>query len=300
MNVNILSFCLLLLAIISCKNEKTTIDKNDIAYLESAYLETKADTTFNQLVQAYGKAITKSTDNTLKQSLLVKAIDLCNVPEKSTLKEVFSLELLKTNPNHERAADMLFELAENMEFRNKMDAAAMLYSGFSKRFPNDSRTKAAQEKIKTDQENHETYFKKLAKDILNNPGQKGINAASTELFIDMSESFAISFPNEKMAPAYLFNAAGMARTLGSLPKTIGLYDWITQYYPNFEKAPLALFLKGFALDSEIGNFDAAKEVYEHFLAKHPQDSLVKDVKFLLENLGKSPDQMFKEMEMEKQ
>jgi TolA-binding protein len=49
----------------------------------------------------------------------------------------------------------------------------------------------------------------------------------------------------------------------------------------------------------MGKFESATEVYKEFLNKYPQDSLAKDVRFLLENIGKTPDQMFKEMEMAK-
>lgn len=292
-------FILLLFLIFSCKNEKPVIDKSDLSFLEKEYQKTKADSTFNQLVQAYGKAILKSDDNTEKQALLMKAVELCSAPEKAPLKEVFFIELLKVNPSHAKAADFIFELAESMESRDKKEAASMLYSGFVQRFPADPRAKNLSDKILKEQGDHDTYFKNLAKNVLTNPGERGVNATNTELFIDLCESFAIVFPQEKAAPVYLFKAADMARALGSLPKMLSLYDWIVKYYPTFDKASLALFLKGFALDSELGKFDAASEVYQEFLVKYPQDSLAKDVQFLLDNIGKSPDQMYKEMEMAK-
>jgi hypothetical protein len=291
---------IILFAFISCKNENVVIDKNDITYLESEYQKSKADSTFNRLVQAYGKAVINSKDKKVKQEFLQKAITLCEGPEKAPLKEVFFIELLKVNPDHTKAADFIFELAESMELRNKKEAASLLYSGFAHRFPSDPRSKDISGKILKEQSNHDTYFKNLAKNVLTNPGERGVNADNTELFIDLCESFAIAYPNEKMSPVYLFKAADMARALGSLPKMLSLYDWVFQYYPTFDKAPLALFLKGFALDSELRKFDEAKEVYQEFLVKFPQDSLAKDVNYLLENLGKSPDQMFKEMQMENQ
>lgn len=284
---------------VSCKNEKPLTDKNDLAILEADYAQNKADSTFNQLVQAYGKAIIKSEDDAKKQELLLKAVDLCSAPEKAPLREVFAIELLKVNPNHAKAADFLYELAISMEARQKSEAASMLYSGFTQRFASDRRAKDVTDKIIKEQADHENYFKNLAKDVLTNPGDRGVNPANTELFIDMCESFAIAYPTEKMAPVYLFKAADMARALGSLPKMLSMYDWIVKYYPTFDKASLALFLKGFALDSEMGKFESATEVYNEFLNKYPQDSLAKDVRFLLENIGKTPDQMYKEMEMAK-
>jgi TolA-binding protein len=114
----------------------------------------------------------------------------------------------------------------------------------------------------------------------------------------MSESFALAFPTDPAAPVYLMKGADMCRALGNTPEMLSLYDWVYQYYPKYEKASLALFLRGFTLDTELGKFDEAKRIYEKFLANYPQDSMAKDVKFLLENIGKTPDEMFKEMKKE--
>jgi hypothetical protein len=282
----------------ACKND-VAMDKTDISYLEKEFQKTKADSTFNQLIQAYGTAVRESEDNSKKEAFLIKAIDLCTAPEKIYLKEVLSTELLKVNPQHTKAADYLYSLAEGMEYKNKAEAASMLYNGFCKRFPNDSRSKDALKKIDATHTNSAVYFKKLMSDILTNPGKEGINEENALKFIDLSESFALAFPEEKMAPVYLFQAADISRALGSIPKVISLYDWIYLYYPEFSKASLALFLKGYTLDAELKKYDEAKVIYENFLIKYPQDSLSKDVKFLLANLGKSDDALFKEMEMEK-
>lgn len=284
------------ITLLSCKSNDKNLDKSDISYLETEFKTTKADTTFNKLVQAYGKAIINSEDSQTKEALLIKAVELCNVPEKLPMKEVFAVELLKVNPNHKNAANDLYDLAESMESRNRKEAAAMLYDAFSQRFPNDKRANFASEKKLAEQQNHEEYFKNQAKKVLDNPNESGVNEMNTAHFIDMCETFAIAFPNDKMAPVYLFKGADMARAMGNTPKIMSLYDWVYTYYPKFEKAPLALFLRGFTLDSELGNFTEAKKAYEKFLAKYPQDSLAKDVQFLMNNLGKTPDQMYKEMQ----
>ncbi|HMT52200.1 MAG TPA: tetratricopeptide repeat protein [Saprospiraceae bacterium] len=293
-----LLYFLLIVNFVACKNETKPIDKNDLGYLESEYQKSKADSSFNKLVQAYGKAILASQDAENKETLLLKAIEHCNVPDKENLQEVFILEFLKFSPKHKNAADYLYNLAERMDDRNKTQAAAMLYDGFQQRFPNDKRAEFALKKVDETQKDHENYFKELAKRVLDNPGEKGVNEANTTQFIDMSESFALAFPTDPAAPVYLMKGADMCRALGNTPEMLSLYDWVYQYYPKYEKAPLALFLRGFTLDTELGKFDEAKRIYEKFLANYPQDSMAKDVKFLLENIGKTPDEMFKEMKKE--
>ena len=75
----------LLTSLLACKNETKPVDKNDLGYLESEYQKSKADTSFNKLVQAYGKAILASQDANTKETLLLKAIEHCNVPDKENL-----------------------------------------------------------------------------------------------------------------------------------------------------------------------------------------------------------------------
>jgi hypothetical protein len=52
-----------------------------------------------------------------------------------------------------------------------------------------------------------------------------------------------------------------------------------------------LFLKGFALENEFYRTEDARKTYESFLTKYPQDSLADDVKMLLQNLGKRPEEI---------
>jgi TolA-binding protein len=77
---------------------------------------------------------------------------------------------------------------------------------------------------------------------------------------------------------------------------MSLYDWIIQYYPKSDKTASVLFLKGFILDSELSRKEEAKKVYNNFLEKYPGDSLANDVKFLLDNLGKSDQEIIKGLE----
>jgi tetratricopeptide (TPR) repeat protein len=112
---------------------------------------------------------------------------------------------------------------------------------------------------------YETYVK-------NNPGQTDINAG------------------------YLFRSAEVARSIRSFEKAIMLYDDIITNYPTTEKSAQALFLKAFTLDNELKKFDEAKIIYESFLQKYPNDEFADDTQFLLNNLGKSEEEIIKSFE----
>lgn len=282
---------------LSCKNNKIdSIAESKISDLKKEYAVTKADTSFNKLVQAYGQAIMETKDKKQKEILLNNAITLCAAPEKSNLKEIFSTELLKLNPNVGSANDIIWNLAQSMLIRGKTEVASVLLKGFKEKFPTDARNKEAEKLILSEQRDIHSYIKGLAESVFQNPGANGLNDENTQKYIDVCESFALVYPEDKMAAEYLFRAAEMSRAISGFSKMMSLYDWIYQYFPDYKKAPLALFLKGFAMDSEFKQPAEAKKIYDQFLSEFPNDSLANDVKFLLKNLGKSDDDILKEIE----
>jgi tetratricopeptide (TPR) repeat protein len=281
----------------SCRNNQSeSVAESNISVLKKEYTETKADTTFNKLVQAYGQAIIETKDKKQKETLLDNAITLCAAPEKSNLKEIFSTELLKLNPNVGSANDIIWNIAQSMLVRGKTEVASVLYTGFKEQFPEDGRNKEAEKLILSEQKDIHSYIKRLAEGVFENPGTNGLNNENTQKYIDVCESFALVYPKDKMAAEYLFRAAEMSRAIKGFSKMMSLYDWIYQYFPDYKKAPLALFLKGFAMDSEFKQPAEAKKIYDQFLSEFPNDSLANDVKFLLKNLGKSDDEILKEIE----
>ncbi len=286
-----------LLFFLSCRNN--SIDsavESKIFTFQEEYNNTKADSSFNKLIQAYGQSIMETKDKKQKEILLNNAISLCNVPEKSNLKEIFSTELLKLHPNVSSANDIIWNLGQSMLVRGKNEVASILFRGFKEKFPSDPRNKEMEKLILSEQKDIHAYIKRLAESVFENPGKNGLNDENTQKYIDICESFALVYPTDKMAAEYLFRAAEMSRAISGFSKMMSLYDWIYQYFPNYKKAPLALFLKGFAMDSEFKQPVEAKKIYDQFLLEFPNDSLAKDVKFLLKNLGKSDEEILKEIE----
>ena len=52
-----------------------------------------------------------------------------------------------------------------------------------------------------------------------------------------------------------------------------------------------MFLKAYVLENNLNDIERARETYNAFLAKYPTHHLADDVNFLLENLGKSDDEI---------
>ena len=80
---------------------------------------------------------------------------------------------------------------------------------------------------------------------------------------------------------------------------MSIYDWILEKYPNYEKAPTSLFLKGFIIENNIKDDVMAKEIYNKFLSDYPKHDLADDVQFLIDNLGKSDQEILEMIESKK-
>lgn len=112
------------------------------------------------------------------------------------------------------------------------------------------------------------------------------------------QEFVDAFPDDTAAPEYLFKKADLYRSLKEGEKSIQTYNHILEQYPDYHKAAYCLFLKGFVLENEMMNIEKAKEAYQSFLEKYPQHDLAKDVQFSLQNLGKSPEEIINQFELE--
>jgi len=142
----------------------------------------------------------------------------------------------------------------------------------------------------------DTYIFGLGEKLFIDPDNTGINRAAAMNYVDACEAYALAYPKSPKAAESLFKSAEVAKSLRTFPKSLSLYDWILEKYPNYEKAPTALFLKGFIIENNIGDDKKAREIYDQFLAEYPSNDLADDVEFLIENLGKSDEEILQMIE----
>jgi tetratricopeptide (TPR) repeat protein len=128
------------------------------------------------------------------------------------------------------------------------------------------------------------------------PSGTGFSKASADSLADLYATFAGRFPDDSLAPDYLFKAAGICMNMQEGAKAIGYFDKILADYPKWEKAPFCLFFKGYVQENVLRNLDQAKETYLLFLEKYPDNDFSDDARAALDNLGKTPEQMVREFE----
>lgn len=131
--------------------------------------------------------------------------------------------------------------------------------------------------------------------ILVDVDETGVNRNASMRYVDASEAIALAVPDDKKVPEYLYKSAEIARSIRTLPKAMSLYDWIIDQYPNYVDIPKVLFIKAYLIEYEYGDIEEARKLYEAFLKKYPSHEFAKSAEFLLKNLGKSEEEILKEI-----
>jgi TolA-binding protein len=132
--------------------------------------------------------------------------------------------------------------------------------------------------------------------MLYDNSQEAFDPTSAQNLIDEYELFVQTYPQDTMAPAYLFKAAELAMVIRSSAKAIELYGNVYRDYPNHPKAGTSLFLMGFVNDDQVKNLAEAQKYYRLFIAEFPEHNLIDDATFSLQNLGKSDEDIIREFE----
>jgi TolA-binding protein len=114
--------------------------------------------------------------------------------------------------------------------------------------------------------------------------------------IQLYTDFATYFPNDSLAPEYLFKAGEVATGAKKYKRSLELYQTIAQKYPNYKHMMQSLYLQAFLLDNFLNDDAAAKTIYEEIISKYPNTNYAKDAKAAIEHLGKTDDQLIEEFE----
>jgi len=108
--------------------------------------------------------------------------------------------------------------------------------------------------------------------------------------------YASTYPQDMLAPEFLFKASDIYMNLNNPQKTISLFDEILTKYPAYINTPTILFLKGFVYEDQLNDYENARICYQNFIEKYPGSDFADDAIVSLNNLGKSPEEMIKEFE----
>lgn len=131
------------------------------------------------------------------------------------------------------------------------------------------------------------------------------NTQHIDSLTHLYEKFAVEFPQDSMAPTYLFNAANYNSSQASngdmkyLDLAVIEYLKIVDNYSGSKEAATALFRLGYIYDNDKGDTSKAREYYLKYLEKYPKGEYANDVMLINSKfLGKSPEEIFDQMQKE--
>ncbi len=297
---NIIFTLLAVFFLFSCKTDTTNTDNSIVSSEYSAALESLntnpgKESALNYL-KAVRNAIAKSEDQAKTKEYLDKGLSVAEEYSMGPAAIGFLMPLLKSYPDAPKKEEYTAKLASALSDIGKKIPGDVLIDAYMNQYPNGKYTDVLVKKQTTKIENIDTFLVNLAKDIFVNPDKFGINRLAAQKYVDACEAYALGNKNSAMAPEYLYRAAEMARTLKTYPKALNIYDWIESEYPKYEKSATTMFLKGFMLENELNDKESARKVYQKFVKRFPESELQDDVKFLLDNIDKSDEEIMKLIE----
>lgn len=124
---------------------------------------------------------------------------------------------------------------------------------------------------------------------------KAIDRKKATDMIALYKDYAVKFPDDTLSPEYLFKAGDIANGIGSSREAIAFYKQCAENN-SYRKRAVALFLEGFILENQLKDYFKARGIYNEFLEKYPDHPLTDDVKYSLQNIGKSPEDLIREFE----
>ena len=283
-------FIITLLFLFACKGGNSAEEKA-INEMSALYESNPSDSTAMAYISAMSKYVEKHglDDSTSARYLLESARVSAAQNQVNQALGYYKSYMIEYQKRPDQS-NILAEVIAVMEAQNKPELKQVLYKSFAERYPDDNRTPALLAKVERKDISVDSLLKEIGLKMFNDSIYR-LDENMAHLYVDASEAAVMAQPELPDAPEYLHRAAETARTLRDIPKAINLYDWIIRYYPDHPRGATSLFLKAFTFDNDLKDFEKARVHYEEFLKKHPNNEFAESAQFLLDNLGKSEEEL---------
>ncbi len=127
------------------------------------------------------------------------------------------------------------------------------------------------------------------------------SAFSNELMSELKVAyldFAKSYPDDEHSPEFLFKGAQRCIVLEQAKEAVELLNELNTKYPKSGFVEDAAFLMAYTYENNLNELNKAQVLYQDFIKKYPKSELAEDARFALDNLGKSPEEMLKNIPAE--
>lgn len=128
-----------------------------------------------------------------------------------------------------------------------------------------------------------------------------INAEAVPEVVEKFCKFVEQNPEDVNAPDWLFKALDLSVNFLEPEKSLAIGNQFIESYPDNDRTPMVMFVLGsMVYEEKLQDYDKAREIYETILAKYPDSDFVPSVEAALRFLGKTPEEIVKEFEMQQQ
>lgn len=127
---------------------------------------------------------------------------------------------------------------------------------------------------------------------------QAMDQRSSQALIDVYKAYAVAYPQDSLAPEYLFRAGGVHESLHRTDEALELYDRVLKDYPRWEERVVLLFKKAVMLHN-AGRLGEARTAYMVVISTYPDHKFAKDARVLVETMDVGDDEWIdKAQEME--
>ena len=292
----IIGFAIVLMWV-SCQQESAQAPVNGVDKLYKDYEMQPSAQSAKIFLDSLSSYLSSTySDGKTPSEYLVRGAEVSGAQNMIGAVPGYLLPLIKDYPDHPNRIAHEIQLGDVMHSLGVRHASNIIYDGLVKKYPDNPTVQEKQSLIEPVFSEQWDYMAYLFDQMTENPDDTGINRDAALRYVDAAEAKGLIAPNDPSSPKHLYGAAEVARSLRTFAKAMSLYDWILEKYPESDKAPNVLFIKGFILEQDYKREDEAKEVYEEFLRKYPDHTMAESAQFLLNNLGKSDEEILKELE----
>lgn len=130
---------------------------------------------------------------------------------------------------------------------------------------------------------------------------RAFDQRSAQAMVDIYKAYALAYPNDSMAPEYLFRAAGTLKSMHQADNSIVLYDRLIREHPSWKRLVDVLYMRALTLDDDLDRLGEARTAYQLVITTFPDHPFARDAKVMIENLGLSDEELiqrFKQKERE--
>ncbi len=289
---NKLSFLLIFVVLIlACQSDA---GGNKIAQLEKAIATNPTAESIDQLLTSYRASIQAAPEDATVNATTIGKIAAVQLKGNQVMEAVETLTNgIRNYYSAPATADNLWALGDIYKNALKSPSVAKaICKVYADKFPSGKHVAAAKQLVGANPTSLSDDIEAIGGNMYNEETHR-LDTKIANDFIRVCEIYALIKPEDSKSPDYLHKAGETARAIRAFPRAISIYDRIYASYPNFEKAPQALFLKAFTYDNDLKEVEKARALYTEFLKKYPNDDFADDTEFLLKNLGKNDEEIIK-------